>query len=251
MSVRATSSGRHDLWTIRPHAVSMTRMTVHILPVLEDNYAYVVEYGDYVLAVDPSVAGPVIERLDQVGGKLSHIMITHYHGDHTGGVAELRARYGAAVIDPSSGPHPLAGVEAIETPGHCFPHAAFYFKEAGWLFSGDCLFGAGCGRLAGDAAEVMWRSLQKLAALPDATKVYFGHEYTLDNLAFAAAVEPANAAIAGRRARVAAALAAGGFSPPSTMAEEHATNPFLRAGDAAAFAKRRVMKNNFVAPSHE
>jgi hydroxyacylglutathione hydrolase len=222
-------------------------MKVHILPMLEDNYAYVVEYDDHTLVVDPSESAPVISYLEKLGRTLSNILITHHHGDHTGGVAALRARYAAAVIDPSSGPRPLDGVEAIDTPGHCFPHVAYYFPTQGWLFSGDCLFGAGCGRLAGDSAAIMWESLQKLAALPDETEVYFGHEYTRDNLAFAAAVEPENTAIVERRARVAKALKEGRFSVPSTIAEEKMTNPFLRAGDVEKFALLRRKKNAFVA----
>lgn len=214
---------------------------------LQDNYAYLIEDGQRVMIIDPSETNPVLDWLLKNGRTLSHILITHNHADHTGGVEALRKKFGAEVIGPESGPHPLNGVEAIDTPGHCFPHVAYYFPAQGWVFSGDCLFGAGCGRLSGDSAAAMWASLQKLAALPDETRVFFGHEYTLDNLAFAAFVEPGNPAIQARRQRVTAALDAGGFSTPSTMAEEKATNPFLRAGDVSVFAKRRNIKNSFVA----
>jgi hydroxyacylglutathione hydrolase len=225
----------------------MFSMKVHILRVLQDNYAYLVEYGDHTLVVDPSESAPIIACVEKLGCNITHILITHHHGDHTGGVAALRARYGAAVMDPSSGPRPLDGVEAIDTPGHCFPHVAYYVPKQKWLFSGDCLFGAGCGRLAGDSAAIMWASLQKLKALPDETEVYFGHEYTRDNLAFAASVEPENTAIVERRARVAKALNEGRFSVPSTITEEKMTNPFLRAGDVEKFALLRRKKNAFVA----
>lgn len=222
-------------------------MHVHVLPMLDDNYSYVIEDGDRVMVVDPSEASPVIQLLKRLNRTLTHILITHHHADHTGGVDALCARYAAKIIDAHAGANPLPGIEAIETPGHCFPHTAYYLRAPGWLFSGDCLFGAGCGRLFGDSAVVMWASLGKLAALPDNTVVYFGHEYTLDNLAFAAAVEPENRAITERRARVSAALASGGFSTPSTIAEEKLTNPFLRAGDAETFAALRRKKNSFVA----
>lgn len=220
-------------------------LRVHVIPVLEDNYAYLMCGHTEAVLVDPGEALPVERALDAAGLSLSHILITHRHHDHTGGLDALVRRYQPVVVAPEDASSPLPGVDMISTPGHAFPHIAYYVREPGWLFSGDSLFGAGCGRLAGDSAGVMWASLQKLAALPDETLVFFGHEYTLDNLAFAAAVEPDNPAIAARRARVAAALAAGGYSTPSTIAEEKATNPFLRAADLETFARLRTMKNTF------
>lgn len=223
-------------------------MRVRVLPVLADNYSFLICDTSNAMLVDPCEAAPVIAALDENGLALSHIFITHHHHDHVGGMAALCKKFRPVVMTPEACVCPVPGVDMISTPGHSFPHVAYYFREQGWLFSGDCLFGAGCGRLAGDSAAVMWASLQKLAALPDETQVFFGHEYTLDNLAFAASVEPGNAEIRARRERVAAALAAGGFSAPSTLAEEKATNPFLRAGDLAEFATRRNMKDCFVPP---
>lgn len=233
-------------------------MNVHALPALSDNYIFIIESPQAVVVIDPAEAGPVMDWMREHRRVPSQVLITHYHADHTGGVEALRRTYGMPVAGPSPAPFPVEEIrgnsfdladglnaEVIDTPGHAFPHVAYYFRAQGWLFSGDCLFGAGCGRLRGDAADVMWASLQKLAALPDETLVYFGHEYTLDNLAFAATVEPENPAIIDRRTRVEKALNAGGCSVPSTLAEEKATNPFLRAVNAETFAARRKKKDVF------
>ncbi|MGA1193678.1 MAG: hydroxyacylglutathione hydrolase [Kiritimatiellia bacterium] len=233
-------------------------MNVRVLKALSDNYIFIIEAPSAVVVIDPAETEPVMRWLRDHQREPTHVLITHYHADHTGGVEALRRAYGMPVYGPAPSPFPVEQVEegcidladeltveVIDTPGHAFPHAAYYFRERGWLFSGDCLFGAGCGRLRGDAAAVMWSSLQRLAALPDQTSIYFGHEYTLDNLAFAATVEPDNPAIPERRARVQDALRTAEFSVPSTLAEEKATNPFLRAGDMATFAARRRRKDVF------
>jgi hydroxyacylglutathione hydrolase len=233
-------------------------MKVHVLPALSDNYIFIVESPRALVVIDPAEAEPVMRWLREHEREPTHVLITHYHADHTGGVEALRRAYGVPVFGPAPSPLPVDHLqegsveladglvaEVIDTPGHAFPHVAYYFREQGWLFSGDCLFGAGCGRLRGDAAEIMWASLQILAALPDETRIYFGHEYTLDNLAFAATVEPDNPEIAERRARAEAALQGGGWSVPSTLAEEKQTNPFLRAGDVSIFANRRRSKDVF------
>lgn len=248
-------------------------MKVHVIPCLSDNYAYLVEGGSGAVVVDPSEAGPVARAASALGLTITHILITHYHHDHTGGVGELKRRFGAEAIGPEPagmgvdrvgrpGEHlDLHGltVEVVDTPGHAFPHVAYHAGEEGWLFSGDCLFGAGCGRLAGNKAEVMWNSLQALAARPDETRVFFGHEYTLSNLSFAASVEPENPAIEIRRRHEEEILRRGGYSAPSTLAGEKQTNPFLRTGstairnrlgmitepDVKVFAALREAKNRF------
>lgn len=229
----------------------MTAMTneVIVLPALADNFIYALTAPEGLLAVDPSEAEPVQRLLDERELPLLGIVLTHYHGDHTGGVEALRRRYRQAWV---AGPRGAAGLridrmveegdvlaagpwrlEAIDTPGHAMPHVSYVERRRGWLFSGDCLFGAGCGRLASPAAaSAMWQSLEKLVRLPDETRIYFGHAYTLENLAFAAQVEPSNTAIAKRRRDIAARLAAGQSCAPSTLAEEKATNPFLRVREA-------------------
>jgi hydroxyacylglutathione hydrolase len=251
----------------------MTPPHIQIIPILEDNYAYVITRDGRALVIDPGEARPVAEYLAAHALSLSHILITHYDYDHIEGIEPLRATYRPLVIGPAS-PRVRLDVIArpgidlsiegfivrvIDTPGHACPHVAYYFPDQGWLFSGDCLFGGGCGRLAGDTAVTMWKSLQSLNELPADTQVFFGHEYTLANLAFARAVEPDNPDIRDRITHEEQVLATGGFSTPSTIREERLTNPFLRpqsatirntlglvgASDADVFAALRKAKNRF------
>lgn len=243
------------------------------IPVLEDNVAYVIIQGSSAVVVDPGDSNPIAAILVDHGLSLSHILITHYDYDHTGGVESLRSHVHTSVIGPATTrvrldaiAHPgvdlnLDGltVQVIDTPGHAFPHVAYYLPVPGWLFSGDCLFGGGCGQLAGDVAPVMWASLQALNQLPASTRIFFGHEYTRSNLAFARSVEPENSFIGERIARVEACLRQGESTSPSTLAEERLTNPFLRTGsvdlryhlglshasDVEVFAALRRAKNLF------
>lgn len=251
-------------------------MDVHLLPVLASNYAYLLEGPSGLVVIDPGEAGPVLDVLSFRGVHLDTILITHLHQDHIGGVGELRAAYpGVRVISPApfpaamdAEPVPADGrflaaghaCQGLDTPGHATPHAAYYFPDAHTVFSGDALFGGGCGRLFGHPPEILFASLQRLAALPPSTRIYCGHEMTLDNLAFAATVDPENPAIRNRLAAVKALRDAGQPSLPSTLADELATNPFLRcddpgvkagaglAPDASAlevFTALRRMKDNF------
>lgn len=249
------------------------RGRVTIIPVLGDNYSYVVEAGDTAAIIDPGEADPLISYLDEHHAKPELVLITHYHRDHIGGISALQKKYTIKVVGPApplleldvtcspGDPIVLGSVQfdVLDTAGHSFPHVTYYEPSRRWLFSGDCLFGAGCGRIAGSAAATMWKSIQSLAALPDDTLMFFGHEYTLSNLAFAAAAEPGNSAIHKRRQRVELQLKKGEYSSPSTLAEEKATNPFLRvhsseirqklnmmdASDLAVFTALRAAKNSF------
>jgi len=251
----------------------MNQANVMVIPLLRDNYGFVIREGENAVVIDPSESDPVISWLEEQGVVPSHILLTHYHHDHIGGVDSLRRRYKATVVGPV--PAPLAvddiatpdkpiGIRStefrvIDTVGHAFPHVSYYDEKHKWLFSGDCLFGAGCGRLAGESASVMWKSIQSLSSLPDDTRLYFGHEYTLSNLEFALFVEPENPDIARRQREVSALLASGRFSAPSTLEEEKRTNPFLRvnsleirrslgiphASDVEVFAALRIAKNSF------
>jgi hydroxyacylglutathione hydrolase len=225
-------------------------MRVVPVPCLQDNYAYLVIDGDRAAVVDPSEAAPVEAALAREHVTLAAIWLTHHHWDHVGGVQELAAsRPGLEVIAGATDAPKIKGVtrtvregdtvtmagvtaKVIENPGHTLGAVSFFTGEA--VFTGDTLFAAGCGKVFEGDAPMMHASLTKLAALPPATRVYFGHEYTASNLRFAAAVEPDNAAIA-RRARELVTP-----SPGSTIGEERATNPFLRAAEAsvAAAAKR-------------
>jgi hydroxyacylglutathione hydrolase len=193
--------------------------------------------------------------LDLEGLELAAIVATHHHGDHVGGIEALVARRQVPVYGPARETIPARtralregdgvvldelGLElfVLDVPGHTAGHIAYTGRvaDAPVLFCGDTLFGAGCGRIFEGTPATMWTSLQKLAALDPATRVFCAHEYTLANLRFAAAVEPANAALAQRQARDSALRDRGQPTVPSTIADELATNPFLRAGEPAVRA---------------
>jgi hydroxyacylglutathione hydrolase len=217
------------------------------LPALKDNYIWTLRAGAAAAVVDPGEARPVKEYLARERLALVAVLATHHHPDHTGGIAELVASAPVPVYGPRGEPipaltHPLAegdevslaglGVKlsVLDIPGHTRAHVAYY--GAGALFCGDTLFACGCGRLFEGTAEQMVRSLGKLAALPDSTRVYCGHEYTLANIAFARKVDPENPALAAREERAKRLRAEGRPTLPSTLGEERATNPFLRCAEA-------------------
>ncbi len=217
------------------------------LPAFKDNYIWTLRRGRHAAVVDPGDAAPVKAYLAREGLALAAILATHHHPDHTGGIAELAAD-GVAVFGPQGEPipaltRPVCGGDALsipelgasfsvlDIPGHTRAHVAYY--GAGALFCGDTLFACGCGRLFEGTAEQMFASLAKLAALPDETRVYCGHEYTLANIQFARTVEPGNAALAEREQSARRLRAAGRPTLPSTLGEERATNPFLRCAEPA------------------
>lgn len=219
---------------------------ISFIPAFKDNYIWLLTRGKRAVVVDPGDAAPVLSRLDAEGLSLEGILITHHHADHQGGIAELSARGPVRVHAPGNESitgctHPLYGGETIDilgqpvtvmaVPGHTLGHLAYYAEGA--LFCGDTLFGAGCGRLFEGTPEQMSGSLDSIAALPDATRVYCAHEYTEMNLRFALAVEPDNIAVQERVARVASLRAEALPSVPSTLHDEKASNPFLRCGEAA------------------
>lgn len=219
------------------------QVRVVAVPCLEDNYAYLVIEGGLAAVVDPGEAAPVEAALAREGVALAAIWATHHHRDHVGGVRDLLAIHpGIEVVAGERDADKVPGVthrladgdpvalgalrgRAIHNPGHTL--GATSIEIEGAVFTGDTLFGAGCGRVFEGDAAMMHASLARLAALPPETRVYFGHEYTASNLRFAAAVEPENPQIARR----AAALVPP--STPSTIADERATNPFLRASEHA------------------
>jgi hydroxyacylglutathione hydrolase len=239
-------------------------LSVEAVPCLSDNYCWLLRDGasGAVAVCDPGEAAPVEAALDRAGGRLDLILLTHHHGDHVGGVEALRARYGAKVAGAAADAHrlppldiavrPGEGValgasraEVIDTPGHTRGHIAYHFPEGKVLLCGDTLFSLGCGRLFEGTAEEMFRSLRALAALPDETLVCCGHEYTEGNARFALTVEPGNAALQARAREVAAQRAAGRPTVPTTLGQEKAQNPFLRAPDAARLAEIRAAKDGF------
>lgn len=212
-------------------------------------------------AIDAPDEASVDAGLAETGWRLSHILVTHAHFDHVEGIPGLKRRHGCRVIAPAKAPQvpdvdqvvcegdqvTIGGLTAtvIETPGHCPDHVAYWFANEKKLFAGDTLFALGCGRMMGSTAEEFWQSLSRLAALPDDTEVYCGHEYTLANARFACAAEPENTPLRERTARIEALRAAGEVTLPTTIGMEKATNPFLRAGSATRFAELREWKNRF------
>lgn len=199
-------------------------------------------------SIDAPEEGAILDALDRRGWGLSHIFTTHHHNDHVEANPALKAQFGVEIIGPARESIPgidrkvdggdsfdFSGrrVEVIATPGHTLGHICFHLPEEKLLFAADTLFALGCGRLFEGTPAQMWGSLLKLAALPDETTVYFGHEYTLANARFAKTVDPDNAALSSRVAEIETLRAVGGFTAPTTIGIEKATNPFLRAADPA------------------
>lgn len=216
------------------------------LSAFQDNYIWTLRAGKHAAVVDPGEARPVKEYLAREGLTLTAILATHHHPDHVGGIAELVKMTKVPVFGPKGEPipsltHPVgqddrakipelaAEFSVLDIPGHTRAHIAYY--GLGSLFCGDTLFACGCGRVFEGTAEQMLASLSKLAALPDETKVYCGHEYTLANIKFARAVDPDNRELAAREERAKRLRAAGRPTLPSTLGEERATNPFLRCAE--------------------
>jgi hydroxyacylglutathione hydrolase len=221
------------------------------LPAFRDNYIWTLRKGRFAAVVDPGEAAPVRQYLAGEGLELCAILATHHHPDHVGGIAELVREAKVPVHGPKGEPipeltHPVGEGDRVELPqlglvfsvfdipGHTRAHVAYY--GAGSLFSGDTLFACGCGRVFEGTPAQMLASLGKMAALPDDTLVYCGHEYTLANIEFARKVDPGNAALAAREERVRRLRAAGKPSLPSTLGEERATNPFLRCAEPPVVA---------------
>jgi hydroxyacylglutathione hydrolase len=252
------------------------------VPAFSDNYLWLIAANGKALAVDPGDAGAIRTALRDHGLQLVGILVTHHHADHIGGIPGLLADSPVPVYGPAgemaripSIDHPVGDGDTIEfaelglqfsviaVPGHTLGHIAYYCTGQNWLFCGDTLFASGCGRLFEGTPAQMHASLQRLIALPDSTKVFCAHEYTMSNLAFARAIEPERLALAEETARVAALRATGRPSVPTSVGHERQFNPFLRvevaevkkAAESAAgrelsdpvavFAALRTWKDNF------
>jgi len=217
------------------------------IPVLQDNYLYLIHepVSGETAIVDPAVDAPVIVELEKRGWRLTHILNTHHHMDHTGANLALKERYGVKIIGPAEDKARIPGIDICVSesdqislgdvtadvyfvPGHTRGHIAYHFSDDEALFCGDTLFSMGCGRLFEGTPTQMWNSLSKLMALPDTTRVFCAHEYTTSNGNFALSVEPRNAALIARMAEVKALRAKDQPTVPTTLAAEKETNPFLR-----------------------
>lgn len=250
------------------------------IPALGDNFIYLYQYdNNNALAVDPGDYSSVTEALKKHNLTLTAILATHHHWDHTGGITELKKRTGCKVI--GSDKQRIPGIDeiaedgqiitvgdtkiqTIATPGHTRTAVCYYLlpsneNDAGILWTGDTLFIGGCGRLMESNAQTMWDSLQKIAALPNETHIYCGHDYTLENYRFALEIEPHNKAVKNRLNEIKQKQQHGEFTVPSTISQEKQTNIFLRAatpeiknalnmpraGEVEIFAELRRRKDIF------
>lgn len=234
------------------------------IPALSDNYIWLVHdpASGETMVVDPAQAEPVLAEAEARGWKIHAIWNTHWHPDHTGGNAAIKAATGCTVIAPAAeaariptadrlvreGDEVRLGdhvARVMEVPAHTAGHIAYHFSGDDVVFVGDTLFAMGCGRLFEGTAAQMFANMQRLGALPGETWVYCAHEYTQSNGRYALVAEPDNAAIRDRMDAVDRARAAGEATVPTTIALEQATNPFLRAGSVELLAERRAAKDAF------
>jgi hydroxyacylglutathione hydrolase len=241
----------------------MPEPDIHQFPCLKDNYGVLVHDKEegVTISIDAPDAAAVKRALDERGWKLTHILVTHHHADHTAGIPTLKSETGCTVIGPNAESvripcldvgvgEPdilsLGGLKAqvLDTPGHTIGHISYWFPAAKIAFVGDTLFAMGCGRILEGTPETMWASLRKIAALPPDTRLYCGHEYTVSNAKFGITIEPGNARLAKRLAETEVARERGEATLPTRVDEELETNVFLRADTRAI----REQINMLVAP---
>ena len=232
------------------------------IPVLNDNYVWLLhdDASKETVVVDPAVAGPVLEAAQQRGWTISQIWNTHWHGDHVGGNAAIKAATGCTITGPAAEAEKIGTLDrmvregdsvrigahraaVLAVPAHTAGHVAYHLADDHMIFVGDTLFAMGCGRLYEGTAAQMFANMQRLAELPDDTIVYCAHEYTQSNGRFALTVEPDNAALHTRMAQVDAARLRGEATVPTSIGQERATNIFMRARDVAQLAERRAAKD--------
>ena len=246
-------------------------------PYMSDNYGVLIhsDVTGETAAIDAGDASALLAELKQNGWQLTNLFVTHHHADHVEGLEEVKSATGCKVTGPAQHSN-IAGldnkvsegdvfqfagcdVQVLHTPGHTTDMLNYYLPQQGVVFTGDTLFALGCGRLFEGNADMMWQSLNKLMALPAATKVYCSHEYTEANAKFAVTVDPENTALQSRFEEIKQLRSEGKATVPTTIAEELATNPFLRAddksirahlgmadaSDAEVFAVIRQRKDNF------
>jgi hydroxyacylglutathione hydrolase len=229
---------------------------IRLFPCLSDNFGYLIhdDATKATASIDAPEAGPIVKALEREGWKLTDILITHHHGDHVGGVSELKKKYGCRVVAPHDKSTKIANADlrvgngdvvkvgnllarVLETPGHTLDHISYVFDGEKALFAADTLFSIGCGRVFEGTYPMMWDSLLKLRALPDDFKLYCGHEYTASNVKFALSVDSDNAALKARAAEVTRLRGENKPTIPSLLGEEKKTNIFLRADDPSVAIK--------------
>ncbi len=237
-------------------------MEIVAVPAFADNYLWLVhdQASGETAVVDPGDAAPVLAEAERRGWTIGQVWNTHWHPDHTGGNLAVKQATEAHILGPAGENIPGRDValregdevrlgdhvgRVIEVPGHTLGHIALIFDKERVAFVGDTLFAMGCGRLFEGTPEQMYRSLQRLAALPDDTRLYCAHEYTLSNGRFAVHAEPCNGTISDRLARVNALRDQGKPTVPTSVAEERETNPFVRATNVDEFARLRAEKDTF------
>lgn len=222
------------------------------IPCLSDNYTYLMHdaQSGETAVFDVPEAGPILSALESRGWTLSHIFLTHHHWDHVDGTADLLRAAPARVIGAKADAHRLPPLDqqvvegdsiafggeevtVLDVPGHTIGHVAYHLPKSGFLVTMDSLMALGCGRLFEGTPDMMLASMQKMAALPPDTVICSGHEYAETNFRFAMTIEPGNNDLISRGEEIAAARAAGRATVPTTLAQELATNPFLRADVAA------------------
>ncbi|WP_404380384.1 hydroxyacylglutathione hydrolase [Caenispirillum salinarum] len=256
----------------------MSRLEIEQIPVLNDNYVYLAHDPETQATgvVDPAVVAPVMEALERRGWRLTHILNTHHHADHTGGNLEIKQATGCTVVGPRADAHRIPGIDVqvgegdtvrlgdavarvFDVPGHTSGHIAYWFEDSDALFCGDTIFSLGCGRMFEGTPEQFWDSLSKLRALPDDTRVYCAHEYTQANLRFSLSVDPDNTVLRDLGTEIERLRAENRPTVPSLLGVEKAANPFLRADDPAladklglagaaperVFAEVRARKDSF------
>jgi hydroxyacylglutathione hydrolase len=221
---------------------------VRLFRCLQDNFGVLLHDSETgaTASIDAPEAGPVEAALKETGWKLTDILVTHHHADHTGGIRELKDKYSCRVTAPAGEAAKIPAVDAtvregdkvklgnlsanvIETPGHTLGHITYWFHKDKLAFAGDTLFSIGCGRVIEGTPAQMWESLKKLRDLPDDTQIYCGHEYTLANIKFALSVDKDNAALVVRGEQARKQIEQGQATIPVTIGEEKRANPFLRA----------------------
>jgi hydroxyacylglutathione hydrolase len=256
----------------------MTKLQIHQFICRDDNYGVLLhdEASGATISIDAPSAPAIEAELKKKNWALTHILTTHHHGDHVEGNVALKEVYKCRIIGPEAEKEKIPGIDqtvtkqdvlhiagrkvaVFECPGHTLGHVAFHIAEEELLFAADTLFAMGCGRVFEGTLTQMFQSVNQFRDLPPDTRLYCGHEYTEANARFALAVEPGNAALQARAEAVSAMRKQGKMTCPTTIAEELATNPYLRcaspeirshlnmatASDAEVFAELRTRKNNF------